>query len=183
MMTSKIVYIAFLLMGGVYSAAAAITSNVDVAGLVAGLGIGGIVVALINAYINRGQRGATTENISVNTQTMLSELIDSSTSTLRQSIEDQQEVINKQKSRIESLEAMITELKRELDESAIIQRLRDAEQDNIYLRGRVRTLIGRIDSLRKENERLVEEITHLANTSLSFRDNERGRDDTGREDS
>lgn len=145
---------------------------------VAALGLGGVIVASINAIAKRRTERARADNINVDTQTMLSDLIDSSTATLRQSVADQAEVINRQKTRIEALEAMITELKRELDESVLIQRLRDAEQDNTYLRSRLKTLVGRIDILREENEHLVEELNKVTSSTLSSGRNESRDDDS-----
>lgn len=151
----------------------------QVINFVAALGLGGVIVASINAIAKRRTERAKADNINVDTQTMLSDLIDSSTATLRQSVEDQSKVIQRQKARIEALEAMITELKRELDESVLIQRLRDAEQDNTYLRSRMKTLVGRIDILREENEHLVEELNKATSSTLSSGGNKSPVDDSG----
>ena len=133
-------------------------SLVDIAGLLTAMGIGGIAVKLIDVRASSGTRAAQEENIAVDTQAMLSELIETSTATLRQSVEDQKRTISRQRTRIEALESMLSQLKEELDESVLIQRLRDAEHDNIYLRGRVKTLLGRTEALRMENDRLIAEL-------------------------
>jgi len=141
-------------------------NTIDLVQLIAALGVGGIGVAIINSVSNRRGRRveakktqAETESISVGTQAMLSELIETSTAALRESLEDQRVIIERQRAKIELLETMIQQLRKELDESVLIQRLRDAEQDNIYLRGRVKTLIGRVESLRRENEQLVAQLS------------------------
>lgn len=148
----------------------------NIINFIAALGLGGVIVAAINAIAKRRTEKAQAENISASTQTMLSELIDSSTATLRQSVKDQQELIDRQKARIEALETMIGELRRELDESVLIQRLRDAEQDNIYLRGRVKTLLTRIDILREENEQFIEEIRNSSDATLPLGSDERSEE-------
>jgi predicted RNase H-like nuclease (RuvC/YqgF family) len=115
---------------------------------------GGAVVAIINALSKRRTEKASAGNIEASTQTMLSELIDTAAASFRKAIEDQDRLIEKQRQKLEELENIIGALKKELDGSVLRQRLIGAEQDNVYLRGRVRVLLARIDDLASENKAL-----------------------------
>ena len=112
------------------------------------LGIGGLLKSWLDSFLNRKQTTVGITDISIETQTKLSKMIDDS-------IDRLQDKITTQEKRIITLEEIIAMMRIELDESLLARKLRDSYQDNEYLRSRVETQEHFIDKLQAENIELM----------------------------